>query len=186
MGTQLEDERQSLPNARFGQVGETYVGMVVDRVEVPMYEFKRDGSRGDQLVGKNGKLRTQELITMIAMPGTTCQIGDGAAVEGALFRDYIKGHNRWSYIEAKNAGHGALCVGDVIRRRFVKEEPGEGGGTKKVSDFALRKPKPEEAQLSARAEQEHEAIHRKVLDGGQPTNTTPDTTPRWPDPDEDF
>jgi hypothetical protein len=165
VATQLEEERQSLPNAKLNAVGDAYVGMVVDRAEVPMYEYKRDGSRGDQLIGKNGKPRTQELITMIALPGTTCHLGDEPAAEGALFRDYIKGHNRWAYIEAKNAGHGALCVGDVIRRRFVREEPGEGGGTKKVSDFALRKPKPEESELAARAEREHEAMYRKVLDG---------------------
>lgn len=167
MATQLETERQSIPGAKFEAIGDTFVGMVVDRQEVPLYEYRRDGSKGPQLVGNNGKLRTQEMLTCIVMPGTTCKVGDGPAVEGTLARNYIKGHNRWSYIEAKNAGHGALCVGDVIRRRYVRTEPGQGGNDKRVHDFALRKPKPEESALAARAEDEHGRLHSTTLEQAQ-------------------
>lgn len=177
MGTQLEEERQSIPGAKFKTVGDTLVGMVVDRVEVPLYEYRQDGSKGPQLIGKNGKPRTQELLTLIVMPGTTCHVGEGPAVEGTLCRDYIKSHHRWAYIEAKNAGHGSLCVGDVIRRRYLKDEAGQGGNAKHVHDFALRKPKPEEAQLASRAETEREKLHRKVLDeapAGAPASSAPE------------
>lgn len=173
MATQLEEERQSVPSVKFKAIGDTFVGMVVDRAEVPLYQYMADGSKGAQIVGKNGKLRTQEMLTLLVMAGTTCTVGDGPAEVGSIGRLYIKGHNRWAYVEAKNAGHGSLCVGDVIRQRYVRDEPGAGGNAKKVSDFALRKPKPEEAQLAAKAEQEHEAMHRKVLDGSPAGGNVP-------------
>lgn len=166
MATQLEEQRESIPSAKFKTVGDTFVGMVVDRAEVPLYQYMADGSMGPQIIGKNGKPRTQEMLTLLVMAGTTCPVGDGPAEPDTLARLYIKGHNRWAYVEAKNAGHGALCVGDVIRQRYLRDEPGQGGNAKKVSDFALRKPKPEEADLAKRAEAEHEALHRRQLDDG--------------------
>lgn len=178
MAIQLEEERQSIPGAKFKTIGDTFVGMVVDRVEVPLYEYRADGSQGPQLVGKNGKPRTQEMLTCLVMPGTSCQVGEGAAVEGTLARLYIKSHHRWAFIETKNAGHGALCVGDVLRRRYTADEPGAGGNPKHVHDFALRKAKPEEAQLVAKAEGEHARLHSTPLEsasaGGQPAASAPE------------
>lgn len=182
MGKALEDERRSIPAASFKAIGDTFVGMVVDRAEVAWYEYRSDGTQGPQKISKADKPQTQEMLTCLVLAGTTCHVGGAPAVEGTVARLYIKGHNRYTpgrsdcYGIAKDA-HGPLCVGDVIRERYIADEQGQGAQPKHVHDFAFRKPKPEEAELEAKAEAEHDALHRRALDGspaGGPAASAPD------------
>lgn len=164
--------------------GDQWVGMLIDYdPQAPLFKF---GTTERELT-PDGKEKTQDLLTVLLMPKTTCRVRmprqegqdereevDGAEAVGTVARIFISGHNRWtegradSFREAKRQ-HGRFQVGDVIRGRLSElTKKGMGGRTlsqdKKVISFEMRKAKPEEASLVARCVDEHQRLKAVPLE----------------------
>lgn len=195
MTINLEPEAFTGPRSAsvlLNEEGDQWVGMLIDYdPKAILYVY---GSSTEQDLTPDGKGKTQDLLTVLLMPKTTCRVRmprdegqderdevDGEDAVGTVARVYIQGHNRWtegradSFREAKRK-HGTFQVGDVIRGRLTeKTKTGVGGvrlsQDKKIISFEMRRAKAEEASLVQRCVDEHQRLKAVPLE--TPAAATP-------------
>jgi len=159
------------PTVKFTEVGDRFVGMIVDYDDkAPLYVY---GTQ-ERKITPSGKEQTKDVLTVLIMSGTTCGVTDPDGEDGAVLADpvgvvakvHIQGHNRWTP-DARPAGqlpawrnaldeHGQFRRGDVVKGEFCATSRVGANGAKlsqdkKIIGFALRAAKPEEASLIERA-----------------------------------
>lgn len=156
---------------KFNEVGDRFVGMVVDYDDkAPLYVY---GTQERKLT-PGGKEQTKDVLTVLVMAGTTAPVTDPDGPDGAVLADpvgivakvHIQGHNRWTpdrrpdgQLPAwRNAleAHGDFRRGCVVKGEFVATSRVGANGAKlsqdkKIVGFAVRGPKPDEAALIEQA-----------------------------------
>ena len=153
MGTPLSSPTATfIPYINLSAIG-TYVDVAIfDLKPVPWKDFVTKEVK----IGDDGKPRTQDLVTGIAISGTaTVRVDD---VERTVTPDevvtmYFASHRRWEFIQAQKTLDGGLQVGDVLRVKYDRDEPSKAGNPKKVWTVQIRRAKPDEAARSARCEE---------------------------------
>lgn len=181
MAIALDTERQSFPNVRHRAIGQEFVGMVVDR---QVRDRKKYGT--DEVeIGANGKPRKEEVVTLLVMEGTTAPVGKGEddrdAVVGETVKFIVKGRTYGAVIDARKKLDGVPMVGDVVRTRYreasimhegkvvetlntneeVTAKRLKGKVVVPELDVKVRRAKPDEAALVAKAEQTYHQLHNE-------------------------
>lgn len=182
MTIDLEPEATSsaFASVRMDKVGDTFVGMLIGYDgKAPLFEYQTAGSTTPRrrALDINGKEKTQDVLTVLLLDKTTCQVrmprqpgqdrgedATGREAVGSVARIWIKGHNRWtkdrpdSFREAKSA-HGNFQVGDVIRGELTEVVDVGASQPKKVISFGMRKPRPDEQALVQRCVDEYHQLN---------------------------
>jgi hypothetical protein len=120
------------PTLKLSEHKQHVIGRVLHVAVVPWIEY----GTTRQKVGKDGQLRTQEVVTLGVIKGTGHKSDGEALVEGVEVAVWLNGHRRWDWSEAKKAAKG-LNVGDRVRITYVRDEPSKGGAPKKVWAFEI-------------------------------------------------
>jgi hypothetical protein len=101
------------PVVKRQQIGERFIGALV---KTQQRDVLKDGKPA---LKDDGKARQELVLTLVAMPGTTCNasIGDKAGVPNAgdVVRLILRGGGFGDWIEARKS-HGELQVGDVVEQ----------------------------------------------------------------------
>ena len=166
----LREGGSRFPTVKFTEVGDRFVGMVVDYDDkAPLYVY---GTQ-ERKVTPNGKEQTKDVLTVLVMAGTTAPVTDPDGEDGEHMADpvgtvakvHIQGHNRWTpdaRPTGKPAWRNALDEYPQFRRGCAvlgefesTTRVGSGGAKlsqdKKLIGFAVRAAKPEEAPLIEQA-----------------------------------
>lgn len=108
-----EPRAPGAPVIKRQRIGEHFVGALVTTQQRDVLKDGKPALKDD------GKPRQELVLTLVAMPGTTCTaaIGDKAAVPnpGELVRLILRGGGFGDWIEARKS-HGELQVGDVVEQ----------------------------------------------------------------------
>lgn len=190
----LRQAGSKFPTVKFENVGDRFVGMVIDYDDkAPLFVYgTQERAKTD-----DGREKTKDVLTVLLMGGTTAPVsdpsgGDGAtlaATEGVVAKVHIQGHNRWTP-EPRPSGqrpawrnaidaYGDFRRGCVVMGEFeATSRTGSNGAKlsqdKKIIGFAIRAAKPEEASLVAKAREEYRAIK-----AGQAAATEQPRTPDY-------
>lgn len=190
----LRQAGSKFPTVKFENVGDRFVGMVIDYDDkAPLFVYgTQERAKTD-----DGREKTKDVLTVLLMGGTTAPVsdpsgGDGAtlaATEGVVAKVHIQGHNRWTP-EPRPSGqrpawrnaidaYGDFRRGCVVMGEFeATSRTGSNGAKlsqdKKIIGFAIRAAKPEEASLVAKAREEYRAIK-----AGQAAATEQPKTPDY-------
>lgn len=169
-----EGRASRFPTVKFNEVGNTFVGMVIDYDDAaPLFVY---GTQ-DRKLTPNGKPQTKDVLTVLIMAGTTCPVTDPEDPEdvladpvGVVAKVHIQGHNRWTPDKRpdgmlpawRNAleAHGSFRRGCVVKGKFeATSRVGANGAKlsqdKKLIGFAIRDAKADELALIERARQEY-------------------------------
>lgn len=172
------------PTVKFNEVGDTFVGMVIDYDDkAPLYVY----GTTERKLTPQGKEQTKDVLTVLLMPGTTAPVTDPDGEDGATLADpvgvvakvHIQGHNRWTPDERpagqspawRNAlaAHGEFRRGCVVKGEFCATSRVGANGAKlsqdkKIVGFKVRANKPEEAALIEQCRTEYARIKAQKAD----------------------
>ncbi len=114
MPIQLDEPRTpGAPVIKRQKIGERFIGALVTTQQRDVLKDGKPALKDD------GKTRQELVLTLVAMPGTTCiaSIGDKAATPnpGDVVRLILRGGGFGDWIEARKS-HGELQVGDVVEQ----------------------------------------------------------------------
>lgn len=180
------------PTVKFNEVGDRFVGMVIDYDDkAPLYVY---GTQ-ERKVTPQGKEQTKDVLTVLLMKGTTAPVTDPAGEDGALLDDaegvvarvHIQGHNRWTpdrrpegqkpawrnaldeYAEFRR---GCVVMGQFEATSRVGANGAKLSQDKKIVGFAVRAAKADEQALIDRCKKEYRDIKAaKAAATEQPSGT---------------
>jgi hypothetical protein len=191
----LEARRVKLPSVKHDEVGQTAILMFVDMEVVPKKVYGTD----EIDTKEDGTPKSQDLVTVLVMPGSTCVLSDPEGDEGSrlppeagtLAQIYYAGHRRWDYVQAKKAYKLDIFPGDILVDRFEGTTRTGTGGVKlsqdkKLHRIGVRAAKGEELGYVEQAERlfnERRASNRIVLSSAP---AFADDVPTGPSDEEPF
>lgn len=170
-----ENRASRFPTIKFGEVGDRFVGMIVDYDDAaPLYVY---GTQ-DRKLTPSGKPQTKDVLTVLVMAGTTCPVTDPDGEDGETLADpvgivakvHVQGHNRWTPDKRpdgqlpawRNAleAHGSFRRGCVVHGRFeATSRVGANGAKlsqdKKIIGFEIRDALPKDAAIVEQARAEY-------------------------------
>jgi len=171
--TQQGNGGDSLPAVKWLKVGEEFIGRVVDASwDVPVTDIET----GQPALNQRGNVKTQHVVTLQVMAGTTASVGTEKrpAEVGELVTLWVAGADKYSsdnpqcFSEALDGHGGTLGVGDVVKVVFASTKPSKWPQPLKVKTFQMRKPKPDETEAVAKAQaayDERQAAKATALGG---------------------
>lgn len=194
---------ERIPVLRRKQIGERFVGMLIDTPQ------SRDRLKKNDLTGAmepmlkpDGKTRQELVIKLLALPGATMRAGLGDDIdvpaEGTVVRAILKGKAYGDWIDATKP-HGTLQVGDVVMLDTTLAQAYDANGkptgpeltTQADADAVprerslgfygrifIRRANPDEAAWVAKAEA---AYHAAQQANAIPLGNPPATAPAGPD-----
>lgn len=168
--------QSTTPACKLSEIGDFVEGHLCYVREVPWIEY---GTQRPKL-GKDGKPRTQERLTLIVTVGNAKIGSDGERVQpGDTVAVYLHGARRWSWIEAKRK-RGDLTIGDVVRVTYARDEKGQAAQAKHIWDVTITPT--HDAEATARAES---VYHREESRKNQPMAASGSGSAEdYADPDE--
>lgn len=122
MPIQIEEPRvPGHPVVKRQAIGETFVGALVAQEQRPVQKVK-DGV-ATPVLKPDGKPRQEQVLTLVAMPGTTAQAGIGDTTNipnpGDLVRIILRGGGFADWLDAKKALGRPLNVGDIVEQNVT-------------------------------------------------------------------
>lgn len=181
-----EPRAPGAPVVKRQRIGERFVGALVTTQQRDVLKDGKPALKDD------GKPRQELVLTLVAMPGTTCTaaIGDKAAVPnpGEVVRLILRGGGFGDWIEARKS-HGELQVGDVVEQTIdhaqAYDAQGKPSGQKLTTQeqanavprsqslgfygpLALRRAAGDEMQWVTEAEQAYHAQRARI--SAEPAN----------------
>lgn len=173
-------QTKAAPALKLPEVGDAVVVAIAHEEMVPLYQFRRDGGPKVRATTQDGKERNQLKLTVVVVSGKAVT---GENLEPVAPREeaviYLAGHNWFSYIEASKK-LGGVNVGDVLKWKYDRDEPGKGAEDKKMRVSTVRHATPDEAQVVAQCEDIYRRLTSTPL-----TSATPESGP-FDDDEEPF
>lgn len=186
MGITLAEPRpdnESLDSVKSLTVGDVFVGRIVDfKTDIPVKDF----DTGQVVLNeRTGNPKTQYLLLCLVMEGTTAKVGKNRqyrdAEVGEVVAMWVGGLDKYNSDNAKcfddvRKAHGAINVGDVVKRAFVREQAPSNPkyNATKINEFGLRRAKEGEESAVADAEREYTARQQPTQLASAPAAGVPD------------